>query len=122
MLVNSEHRIAFFATKKLNAGEELFFDYGKEFQGVEKLKEGATSYAGSKSAKEQRAEPLPSTIADTEAGIDEDNEPEESDADWFARTYKKRVRSDDDEEYVEQGFQQGPRRARPALRNRRGRR
>lgn len=61
MLVNSEHRIAFFATKKMNAGEELFFDYGKEFQGVEKLKEGATSSnAGSKSAKEQRAEPLAS--------------------------------------------------------------
>ncbi|KAL5348988.1 hypothetical protein ACLOAV_006414 [Pseudogymnoascus australis] len=123
LLVNSEHRIAFFATKKMNAGEELFFDYGKEFQGVEKLKEGATSSnAGSKSVKEQRAEPLASTIADTEAGIDEDNEPEESDADWFARTYKKRVRSDDDEDYIERGFQQGPRRARPALRNRRGRR
>ncbi|OBT61144.1 hypothetical protein VE03_09560 [Pseudogymnoascus sp. 23342-1-I1] len=131
LLVNSEHRIAFFATENINAGEELFFDYGKEFQGVEKLKESArSSKAERKSAKQQRAEPLESTIADTEAGLGsgvdgDDERGGESFVDWHARTAKtqrKRPTSDDDDDYIERGSQQGPRRARPPLRNRRGRR
>jgi SET domain-containing protein len=38
-LVNGEHRIGFFAMKDLDAGVELFFDYGKEFVFKQGLKE-----------------------------------------------------------------------------------
>src|SRR3982074_1792268 len=31
LLINCEHRIGFFALKDINAGTELFFNYGEEF-------------------------------------------------------------------------------------------
>lgn len=138
LLVNSEHRIAFFATENIDAGEELFFDYGKEFN--EKLKEGGvtpntkksskqggvTPNTKKKSSKQQRTEP-PESIKDSEDGLgsgvnddDERGDVDEGFTDWLA-TQKKRA-SDDDDDYIERGSQQGPKRARSTLRNNRGRR
>ena len=31
LIVNGEHRLAFYSTKKIKAGEELVFDYGKGY-------------------------------------------------------------------------------------------
>ncbi|ELR03547.1 hypothetical protein VC83_03424 [Pseudogymnoascus destructans] len=119
LLVNSEHRIGFYAAKSMEAGEELFFDYGKEFKGIEKLKEGvASSKAERKSAKQQRKEPLENTI---ENGDDEPDDVFGDYAEWFATMTKGKRASDDDEDYIDRGSQQGPKRARPALRNTRGR-
>lgn len=126
MLVNSEHRIGFYASKKIDAGEELFFNYGKEFKLIEKLKEAVTSPSARKktSSKQQRIEPVESPIKNTKAvmgdGLDEDDEPEEDFVDWLARTQRKRA-SDDDDDYIERGSQQGTKRARPSLRNKCGR-
>ncbi|KFZ13542.1 hypothetical protein V502_06546 [Pseudogymnoascus sp. VKM F-4520 (FW-2644)] len=139
LLVNSEHRIAFFATENIDAGEELFFDYGKEFN--EKLKEGGvtpntkkSSKQGGvtpntkKSSKQQRTEPLES-IRDSEdglgSGVNEDGERGDVDEgfpDWLAAKKKRASDDEDDDDYIERGSQQGPKRARSTLRNNRGRR
>ncbi|OBT78224.1 hypothetical protein VF21_03071 [Pseudogymnoascus sp. 05NY08] len=124
LLVNSEHRIGFYAAKGMDAGEELFFDYGKEFQGIEKLKDGiASSKAERKSAKQQIAEPAENTSEKPTVGTGDgaDEEDERVFMDYLAQSQKKRA-SDDDEDYIEPGTQQGPKRARPALRNKRVRR
>lgn len=125
LLVNSEHRIGFYATKSMDAGEELFFDYGKEFKRIEKLKDGVvSSNAERKSANQPRTEHQESPIANTEDGTGDgaDEEDERIHMDYLANAEKKRA-SDDDEDYIEPGTQQqGPKRARTALRNRRVRR
>ncbi|OBT82387.1 hypothetical protein VE02_08496 [Pseudogymnoascus sp. 03VT05] len=124
LLVNSEHRIGFYAAKSMDAGEELFFDYGKEFQGIEKLKDGiASSKAERKSAKQQIAEPRENTSEKPTVGTGDgaDEEDERVFMDYLAQSQKKRA-SDDDEDYIEPGTQQGPKRARPTLRNKRVRR
>lgn len=124
LLVNSEHRIGFYATKSMDAGEELFFDYGKEFKRIEKLKDGvASSNAERKSANQQRTDPQESPIENTKAetGDEVDEEDERIFMDYVADIQKKQL-SDDDDDYIEPGSQQGPKRARPALRNTRGRR
>lgn len=126
MLVNSEHRIGFYASKKIDAGEELFFNYGKEFKLIEKLKEAVISPSARKktSSKQQRTEPMESTIKNTKAimgdGVDEDDDPEEDFGDWLTRTQRKRA-SDHDDDYIQRGSHPGTKRARSSLRNRRGR-
>lgn len=130
LLVNSEHRIGFFASKNIDAGEELFFDYGKEFKRNEKLTEVGvvSSNAGRKSAKQHGPEPSSPIIAKTEAGMgsgineeDEQDEEQEDFTEWLAKTQRKRA-SDDDDDYIERGSQQEHKRSRTATRNRRGRR
>ncbi|KFY39257.1 hypothetical protein V494_04065 [Pseudogymnoascus sp. VKM F-4513 (FW-928)] len=132
LLVNCEHRIAFFATENLDAGEELFFDYGKDFKTIEELKEDDISPSARKksASKQKRAEPLESAVANTEAGVEPEANDEEGQGDAFedeafldylAKTRKKPA-SDDDDDYVERGSQSGPQRARPALRSKRSRR
>jgi SET domain-containing protein len=52
-LVNGEHRIGFFAMKDLDAGVELFFDYGKEFvfkQGLMEMGDLSKKTAGPEKA------------------------------------------------------------------------
>ncbi|KFX96984.1 hypothetical protein O988_05065 [Pseudogymnoascus sp. VKM F-3808] len=133
LLVNSEHRIAFFATKNLNAGEELFFDYGKSFKSKEKLTEGVISPNARKTASKQvRTEPLENTTENTEAGsgsgVNEDDGQDDvfgDDPDWYAKHMRKRAiddDDDDDDDYIEKASGQGFKRSRPSLRSRHGRR
>lgn len=130
LLVNSEHRIAFYAKEKINAGEELFFNYGDDFKSIENLKEGVVSpNASTKSSKQQRKEPQESPIANTKSGIgsrvDESDEGDDvfgGFADWHAKQTERKRASDDDDDYIEGGYQQGPKRSRLASRSRRGRR
>lgn len=132
LLVNSEHRIAFFATKTMNAGEELFFDYGKRFKSKEKLTEGDISPNARKQLSNQvRTEPPENTTENTEtelrSGINEDDEQDDvfgDDPDWYAKHMRKRAieDDDDDEDYIEKASGQGFKRSRPSLRSRHGRR
>jgi hypothetical protein len=137
LLVNCEHRIGFFATKNIDAGTELFFDYGRGFHDNEKLKEGIlSSDASRKSSKPQRAQTLAGTIATPkawlESALDEEERGGEEEieedtelgyiydddviaAEIEARAQRRRV-SEDDDDYIEGGSK----RPRPMYRNKLG--